>query len=192
MNQRTGVHGILDEHQELLGTVPDHVVAEKAGLSLSAVGRYRRSRGIAPYQGYKFGQREGGAPVPRRRSRLEDFRDVLGVLPDKEVARRAGLTPEGVRIYRKRKGIPRRSPVGELAHLEAARTPARGPLAWRVDLGSPDGTETVVVFATDLVGASRAARSAALGREARVEQVSFVGPVLTAAAQERARRLGHG
>ncbi len=41
-----------------------------------------------------------------RKSKLDAHTDIVGVLPDKEVAARAGVTPENVRTYRVRRGIP--------------------------------------------------------------------------------------
>lgn len=190
MAERTGVHATLEEHLEVLGTVPDHVVAEKTGLSVSAVGRFRRARGIAAYQGFKFGQREGGAPLPRRSSRLEAFRELLGVLPDREVAQLAGLTPEGVRIYRKRKGIPKRPAGGELAHLSPPRSQPMGSVGYEVALRTPRGPECIVLLADDLVQASRKAETCARARSAQVERVAYVGPVLT--FTEPLRHRGHG
>jgi hypothetical protein len=42
----------------------------------------------------------------RRVSRIDAFRDLVGVLPDAEVAARAGVTTSGVLQYRQRHGIP--------------------------------------------------------------------------------------
>lgn len=41
-----------------------------------------------------------------RGSKLEDFADLIGKLSDSEVARRAGVTGQAVRNYRKRRNIP--------------------------------------------------------------------------------------
>ena len=88
-----------------LGKVPDRVIAERAGVSATTVGRFRRSKGIGAYEGYQFGKRGDGRVPSGRRSRLEAFKEVLGRIPDREVAERAGLTTEAVRIYRQRHGI---------------------------------------------------------------------------------------
>ncbi len=45
----------LEALRHLLGKVPDHEVAARAGTSASIVGRYRRSLKIDAYDGYKFG-----------------------------------------------------------------------------------------------------------------------------------------
>jgi len=44
----------LEAQRHLLGKVPDHEVAARAGTTPSIVGRYRRSLGIKAYEGYKF------------------------------------------------------------------------------------------------------------------------------------------
>jgi len=53
---------------------------------------------------------KAAAPAPAaggtgRYSKLDDYRDIIGVLPDREVAERAGMTTENVRMYRSRRGI---------------------------------------------------------------------------------------
>lgn len=45
----------LEALRHLLGKVPDHEVAARAGTSTSIVGRFRRSLKIGAYDGYKFG-----------------------------------------------------------------------------------------------------------------------------------------
>ena len=45
----------LEALRHLLGNLPDHEVAARAGTSASIVGRYRRSLKIEAYDGYKFG-----------------------------------------------------------------------------------------------------------------------------------------
>ena len=123
----------LDAVAHLLGTMPDADVAKMANASASIVGRYRRERNIAAYQGYKFGfgGDEAAAPASRLRprpeassadapagrpgnarrsaaARVEDraLPGLVGQRPDREVAEMAGVTPEAVRMYRRRHGIP--------------------------------------------------------------------------------------
>jgi hypothetical protein len=43
-----------------------------------------------------------------RTSKMDPFLDMIGITPDAEVAELAGVTPENVRAYRKRRGIPAR------------------------------------------------------------------------------------
>jgi len=51
----------LEAQRHLLGKVPDHEVAARAGTTASIVGRYRRSLGIKAYDGYKFAPKGGKA-----------------------------------------------------------------------------------------------------------------------------------
>jgi predicted transcriptional regulator len=136
----------LDAFRDELGKVADHVIAAKAGVTLSAVGRYRRKAGIPAYDGFRFEKRRpriaraedrptptapvyiaaGHAPVPahspargpamaaapshRRygpRSAIEAHASKLGRVPDAEIAALAGITPDAVKMYRKRHGIAR-------------------------------------------------------------------------------------
>ena len=167
-------NGILAPLRDKFGKVPDHIIAEEAGLSLSTVGKYRRSNGLPAYQGYKFkkgelppGHKAAGktakkkakapkktakkAATPKkaaaksapkkktatkkaatkkaasdkkfRRSKLDPYSHLIGKLPDREVADMAGTTPDGVRMYRLRHGIPAasRSQRGQPRKVEAPK-----------------------------------------------------------------------
>jgi hypothetical protein len=117
----------LEQIKNLLGTKPDHELAQEVGTQPSVVARFRRSLGIPA------GAQDVGAPAPKKRrgrkpgrpqksaatsgrqgrggargakrSKLDEFRSVIGKIPDKEVAARAGMSVEGVRLYRKRNNI---------------------------------------------------------------------------------------
>lgn len=161
----------LERHQHLLGTIPDHEVAQAADLSTSAVGRYRRSQGIAAYQGYKFGTRRRRNEPTTRPSKLEAFQHLLGRVPDSEVAALAGMTTEGVRIYRKRKGIEARK----------VRSVADAPEAFLATLVSPDHEElTLVVLATDALEAARIASARCTGQGLVLQDLRYVGASLEA------------
>ncbi len=133
----------LEAVKHLMGNLPDHKVAEEAGVTASAVGRFRRKHGISAYEGYKFGVRgdeegegaeaaaSGDAPeVPAeveapaeaetssgkgrrgrgpdkklRKSKLSPFYDELGKVADREIAEKAQVSVEAVRMYRRRHGI---------------------------------------------------------------------------------------
>ena len=72
---------------------------------------------------------EPGEPMAARKprpSKVDPFIDKVGVLPDKEVAVLAGVTPENVRAYRKRRGIPARwrgEGEADESHSQAAEAP---------------------------------------------------------------------
>ena len=106
----------LDEIRHLMGTMPDHEVAKKCDSTPSIVGRYRRKHGIPAYEGYKFGkgqrppskvseQAAKNKTPRRRRSKIDAFRSQVGKIPDQVIAKKAGVSVEGVRMYRRRHNI---------------------------------------------------------------------------------------
>lgn len=105
----------LDAVRHLMGTMPDHQVAELCGSTASIVGRYRRKHDIPAYEGYKFGKgqkppskvinKKKASKPRRRRSKIDAFRDQVGKIPDAKIAEMAGVSVEGVRMYRRRHGI---------------------------------------------------------------------------------------
>ncbi|MEC7946548.1 MAG: hypothetical protein VX265_03210 [Myxococcota bacterium] len=135
MGRKPKTYPELDAVRDLMGTMPDADIAVQANTSAAKVGRYRRKHGIKAYEGYKFGIREGGASAstgagkpkterktsgkqkrksPGRPSKIAPFRAKVGKVPDREVAELAGVTPEAVRMFRRRHDIA----------LEATRSPA--------------------------------------------------------------------
>jgi hypothetical protein len=75
----------------------------------AAVARSQRAADVAhPAEPARPAPTATGAPKPTRKatSKLGAFADRLGVLPDREVAAMAGLTPTAVTNYRLRPGIP--------------------------------------------------------------------------------------
>jgi hypothetical protein len=115
----------------------------------------------------------------RRGSRLDAFRDIVGTLSDGEVARRANMTREAVRIYRKKHGIeafdgPGAGPAEETGAEAAAgrrrgrpaKLRASGEWGWRVRTA---GGEERLVLASDLASAVSAA--AGLGEIVAVERL---------------------
>jgi hypothetical protein len=116
----------LEQIKNLLGTKPDHELAQEVGTQASVVARFRRSLGIPagsqdasapspkrrgrkpgrpPKSAGTRGQKGRGGARTAKRSKLDEFRSVIGKIPDKEVAARAGMSVEGVRLYRKRNNI---------------------------------------------------------------------------------------
>ena len=103
---------VLEPYASSLGKVPDHKVAEQAGVSRAIVIAFRKRLGIPAYNGYKFGAPGNPAPsrgpapedAPRafrgRRSALDPYTHLLGAVPDQEIASLAGVTPENVQIGR--------------------------------------------------------------------------------------------
>lgn len=127
---------VLAPYVDRLGKEPDHIIAREAGVSRALIIGYRKRLGIPAYEGYKFGQ--SGNPVSTRkpaaapsgekrpssfrgrRSALDPYADLLGKVPDGEIARMAGVTPENVRTYRSRRNIPAAWQKGDAAPAEAA------------------------------------------------------------------------
>lgn len=86
--------------REVIGTMSDYDVVREfgGGFSQSAVQRWRTVLGI-PAVGKPFGANRG-------KSHLNEFIHMFGKYTDTEIARAAGFTTRGVRLYRERHGIP--------------------------------------------------------------------------------------
>lgn len=115
----------LDDHLDIVGVLSDKEVADRAGVTPENVRTFRMRRVIpALWRGQteeelreRLGAR-GQLPDPRptrkkrkkkrkeRKSALDPFKHLLGQIPDRQVADMAGVSPENVRAYRKRRGIP--------------------------------------------------------------------------------------
>ena len=198
-----------------MGTVSDDVIAKDAGVSRALVGAYRRKHGIAAYAGYKW---QKGVGPPRRKGRastkrastqgaargkrgppgrLSEFADLIGTVPDSEIAVMAGVSRPSVATWRHRRGIPpakvvvvaaRKSPVTERGPRVAEGAPRRR--------GRPPGSKNkpkapaaAPAFSTTK-GLRAYAVSVSRGRE-RAEYVA-VGSSIVDAAQRIAAALGGG
>jgi hypothetical protein len=97
----------------MIGKASDAVVAVLAGVDPKQVEVFRMFEKIPapPAEAPKTtAPAEGG----RRPTRLEPWLHLLGVKPDSEIAKLAGMTAENVRTYRKRRGIERASTAPEV------------------------------------------------------------------------------
>ncbi len=56
----TSLASPLDGFRDLLGTIGDHIVAERAGVDRTTVGAYRRRHGIPAWNGFRTGPRKTG------------------------------------------------------------------------------------------------------------------------------------
>jgi DNA-binding CsgD family transcriptional regulator len=83
--------------RQLLGKIPDHVLAKKVGLSQASVSMKRRSLGIAPFR----------KPPTKWTKRMQS---LLGRLTDKEMAIQFGVSVERVRRRRVRLNVPALKP----------------------------------------------------------------------------------
>jgi hypothetical protein len=147
----------------LLGTEPDGTVARRAGVARKTIVEYRKANGIPAYRGEASTGVVTSVPAtaPLRGSRLDTFADIIGVLPDREVAERAGVSAENVRMYRARRGIAagwrhtaRQSVSPAAAAAHAPRPVVAATFAWRVHVVQPDQDRRVYsVVADDLLAA---------------------------------------
>ncbi len=111
----------LDQYRDIVGTLSDKDVADRAGVTSENVRTYRLRRGIpASWRGETTEQlqakrasavaakatKAAAKPRKRRASALDPYQDRLGRIPDRRVAELAGVSAENVRAYRKRHGIP--------------------------------------------------------------------------------------
>ena len=179
------------EHQ--LGTVADAVIAEEAGVSVQTVARYRKQKGIKPSrkrgtiavaQSAEAAPVEAApveaapveaaaveaAPAPKRRgkrSKIEKFHDLVGQVPDAEVAELAGLGLQSVRNYRKKNNIaapPKASKAAPapvvIDELEVVEEAAPAPVAV---VAAPAAPAAPAPAATAVVGGTRLAYRVSLG-----------------------------
>jgi hypothetical protein len=151
---------LISAHADQLGRVPDAEIAKRAGVSVRTIASYRARNDIAGYRG----PRRSSGKKTHRRSRIDPFAELLGQVPDRVVAEKAGVSLNAVRNYRVKLGISAagraRSPRPVMS-LTAEQT---GGLAWRVTWRRSDGSEGhAVLLAADLVEAARQAQAANLG-----------------------------
>lgn len=126
----------------------------------------------------------------RRRSKLDPFRELVGVVPDSVVAERAGVTNAAVVAYRRRCGIPaaaskggrgRNDTAGAAVIAEIPDPDAPLPTAYRVAVTDGDGPLEYITVAHDV---SSAVAKALVGLrlrhpEARISEITRLGPVLS-------------
>ena len=144
----------LDRHRHLVGKLSDKEVAQIAGCTPSNVSAFRRKRGIAiassdadavpvpvasvaaapvavaPVAAASVAAALAPSVSKRklRPSGLDNHRNIIGKLSDKEVAQIAGCTSSNVSFYRRKHGIPTAGPGMANAPapvMPVASTPAR-------------------------------------------------------------------
>ncbi len=125
--RRPGRQSKILAHAHLIGVEPDEVVAALAGVTSAGIRGYRWTRGIAapkradvavasgdgshggadPAGPTATSAQKGSAIRPASSiSVLEAHREIIGGVPDVEVAFRAGVSPRAVLQFRQRWGIP--------------------------------------------------------------------------------------
>jgi hypothetical protein len=145
---------LLRPFHPLLGRRPDAEVARLARVCVRTVSAYRSRSGIPSYSG----PRRPPRPRNGKRSLLDDFRALIGAVPDRVVADEAGMSHHAVRNFRRLHAIPASGPVPrqKVAALVAAwrvapAAPAApvapvwgsNPLAW--DVRFANGTRVVIL-----------------------------------------------
>lgn len=201
LTPRDNASARLDAVRATLGTVSDGEVARRLGIARKTVVEYRKRHGIAPFVPAR-------APAPKkepatsptgRTSRLDAFADIIGTLTDREVAERAGMTTENVRMYRQRRGIAatwrtadagpvrRRgrqpSQPGEPKVARAsppAAKPAPGAAVYRILAVRAGQRHTFGLVAADPVDAARRAWDALTAADPAwtIHGIRLVGPAL--------------
>ena len=91
---------LIEPLLEQLGSIPDAEVARKAGVSVRTVASYRSRNKIPGYKG-----RGTPGKKRRRKSKIDPYTDLLGKVPDRVIAEKAGVTLNAVRNYRANRGI---------------------------------------------------------------------------------------
>lgn len=182
--------GRISSYFHLLGQMPDADVARLSDVSVRTIASYRARHGIPGYEG----PRRRPEPRGSRQSRLEDFRHLLGRLPDRVVADEAGMSLGAVRNFRIKHDIeaagrlPKREIDRLLAELRgilegASEAPAPAPaaqvptagVAWRVVV---EGGNAMVVVAESLRGVIDRVVSGLGITEGQIRQIEAVGPVM--------------
>jgi len=203
----------LGDFHDVIGALSDKEVAEKAGVSTENVRTYRLRRGIpAAWRGESLEalqakqQRRAAKKIKvrptkrkrrkmrrRRASRLDPYLELLGDISDRELADKAGVTPENVRAYRVRRGIPARWRGDELADVAASPAETARPVsakavsvrgaerfAYRVVADVAGEDREYVVFAGSMAEAAGLAadRLSGLHPDSVLKELSLVGEAL--------------
>jgi len=183
-SKRTSRRSKIDPYRSLVGQLVDREVAEKAGVTPAAVQAYRRKHGIPAAASGSSATGDGapsgdGPDTPKRKARkskIDAYFSLLGQVPDRVVAEKAGVTTGAVQAYRRRFSIPSSraqrdtSSTGTAGPSEAPSSTGSRDLAWKVTLVDGDVRVVIAPALTDAV-----ARVAGLGTVVKMDRV---GPVL--------------
>ena len=118
-----------------------------------------------------------------RRSKLDQYAHLVGKIPDREVAAMAGITPDGVRMYRQRHAIPSVSAYRKMSRdtpVPKRMTAPRGDRshAFNVCIRRDDQEQNYVVLSSDIVEATRMAMASVAGQSAEVTRVQYIAEAL--------------
>lgn len=139
----------IGAYHDLVGTVSDAVVAQKARVKVQSVQAYRARHGIPAHVPSAPAVKAQMKTKRFRKSKIDPVAKLVGTVPDSEIAELAGVTVSGVKWYRRQRQIPAFKPptpaeaavVVEQAQCEerAALAPAAGAA------GAPPHEETLHV-----------------------------------------------
>ncbi|MBT3220625.1 MAG: hypothetical protein HN348_16185 [Proteobacteria bacterium] len=160
---------MIKMHFDSLGKVPDAEVAKKAGVSVRTIASFRARHGIPGYSGPR---RTTQARAPRT-SKLDPFIELLGTVPDRVVAEKAGVSLNAVRNYRVKRGISAAGRASAVSAVSAPEAPtpqpkpqpvkAMGGGAWLVEVKTAAGEQELVIVGDDIVHAATRAQEANRG-----------------------------
>jgi hypothetical protein len=96
----------LEPYRDLMGKRPDGEIAKLAGMDRRYVVVFRTHNDIPPYRrgsaSTSSKPADGSKPRRFRKSRLDEFRHLMGEVPDGRIAELASCSREAVMRYRKR------------------------------------------------------------------------------------------
>jgi hypothetical protein len=160
----------------------------RAGTRADAEGLEADDETNGPADG--IDERAGARRGPKERV-LDAHRELLGQIPDADVAERTGVSVRTIAGYRKKYGIagysgPRRRTerrderTPESAGARSERTELRSPTsgAWRIEIRQRGETVVRYAFAGDLVEAARTASEGAIAHGGEVVSIAFAGSLL--------------
>jgi transcriptional regulator with XRE-family HTH domain len=174
-------------YHELVGVVPDPEIAAMADVSLGTVRNYRRAHGIGSTHRSKSERAKvaGARPTSRRSGRsspLDAFVHLLGTMPDREVAERAGVSMGSVYQYRRNRQIPSlraRKRSGASSNAEPSppkpttptiAAPSNTSVAWKVVF---EGGEERIAIGDTLVRAVEATAHSGFGGVLAIERIGL-------------------
>ena len=150
---------LLQPAFHLLGKLPDAEIAERCGVSVRTVASYRARHKIAGYTGPRKRQ---GPGKKMHQSKIDTYASLVGIESDKEIARRAGVTPNAVRHYRMTRGIVPVTQVAAPATSAVSRV-ASETFGWLVRFDDADTIVERVMLGSSLEQVAQNAMNAGLG-----------------------------
>ena len=197
---------------DMLGQVPDSEIAAMAGVKVSSVAAYRRRHGIPTFDSPATATPEPvteGSPSARRkagrRSKLDPYADLLGTVPDREVAAKAGVSTSAVAVYRRRWGLPAFKKTSatpdvapapakkKAASASAAPAPAKKKKVASAPVApAPAQKKTKKKVAAPVAPAPAAAAPMVVWEVLGVDSPLFVVAATLSAAAAAAEAAGHG